>query len=372
MVVQFCAGIIYMWSVFKQPVADYLKWSADSAGLTSSIMLAMFVFGIILGGRAQDKLGPGRVTFAGSVLIGMGMAATSLATPNTPWLVWVTYGVVGGFGVGTVYTSTIAVVQKWFPDRRGFASGMTVSAFGFSLVVFAPLATALIKALDVMSVFFIFGMSFLVICGVSSLFLQNPPQQAAAAQAAQRRMYSPSQILKTRQFYLLVGGLFFTLPAYFILNPNFKSLALERGLSENLAVLGVMITGIGSACGRLAVSWVSDKIGRKAAMLSIAGIILAATLLMIIAQGYLYLVCITLIAFGFGGAAGVYAAMTAESFGSKHSGMNFGLVMLGFGASALVFPLISKDLTVSFILAASTCAVAMLLVALMRNPKAMQ
>jgi OFA family oxalate/formate antiporter-like MFS transporter len=182
MVVQFCAGIIYMWSVFKGPVGDKLAWSG--AALTANIMLAAFVLGIIFGGRAQDKLGPGPVTLAGSVLIGAGMACTALATPSAPWLVYITYGAVGGFGVGTVYTSTIAVVQKWFPDRRGFASGMTVSAFGFSLVVFAPLATALIAKIGVMAVFVVFGAGFLVVCGVSSLFLRNPPEGYAPPRAA--------------------------------------------------------------------------------------------------------------------------------------------------------------------------------------------
>jgi len=95
---------------------------------------------------------------------------------------------------------------------------------------------------------------------------------------------------------------------------------------------------------------------------------------MIAAEGALFLICIVLVSFGFGGAAGVYAAMTTESFGTKYGGMNFGLVMIGFGASALVFPMIAKQLTAggsytsSFALAAATCAIAVVLVLLMKNP----
>ena len=380
MIIQFCAGIIYMWSVFRGPVSAHLNWDAGSASLTSSIMLAMFVLGIILGGYAQDKIGPKKVTLAGSIMIGSGMACTGLITGNTPWLVYITYGVIGGLGVGTVYMSTIAAVQKWFPDKRGFASGMIVSAFGFSLVVFAPLAKSMLSGMGVPNTFIIFGISFFVVCGFCALFIQNPPEgympdgYKPAQTANTKRQYSPKEIIKTKQFYLLAGGLLFTLPAYFILNPVFLSLGADRGLTEELALIGVSMTGISSAAGRLIVSWASDKTGRKPAMVAIAVIILCASLTMIVGQGILFLTCIVLISFGFGGAASVYSAMTAESFGTKYGGMNFGLVMIGFGISALVSQNISKELTAggnytsSFVLAAVTCAVAIVLVLLMKNP----
>lgn len=380
MIIQFCAGIIYMWSVFRGPVSAHLNWDAGSASLTSSIMLAMFVLGIILGGYAQDKIGPKKVTLAGSIMIGSGMACTGLITGNTPWLVYITYGVIGGLGVGTVYMSTIAAVQKWFPDKRGFASGMIVSAFGFSLVVFAPLAKSMLSGMGVPNTFIIFGISFFVVCGFCALFIQNPPEgympdgYQPAQTANTKRQYSPKEIIKTKQFYLLAGGLLFTLPAYFILNPVFLSLGADRGLTEELALIGVSMTGISSAAGRLIVSWASDKTGRKPAMVAIAVIILCASLIMIVGQGILFLACIVLISFGFGGAASVYSAMTAESFGTKYGGMNFGLVMIGFGVSALVSQNISKELTAggnytsSFVLAAATCAVAIVLVLLMKNP----
>jgi len=383
MVIQFCAGIIYGWSVFRGPVSAHLGWDPGAAALTSSIMLAMFVIGIIAGGYAQDKSGPMKATLTGSIFIGAGMICTSLVPAGAPWLVYVTYGCVAGLGVGAVYMSTIAAVQKWFPDRRGFASGMIVCAFGLSLVIFAPLAKIMLDNLGVPYTFLIFGTVFLVICGVSSFLINNPPEgylpagYAPSRTAAAKRQYSPKEILKTKQYYLLVGAMLFTLPAYFILNPVFMSLGAERGLSEGLAVLGVSLTGISSAAGRLAVSWASDKLGRKQAMIAIAAIILCASLIMTVAAGALFLVCIMLISFGFGGSASVYSTMTAESFGTKYGGMNFGLVMIGFGASALIFQNVAKAMTAggnytgSFVLAAVTCAIAAVLVLMMKNPKKM-
>ncbi len=380
MLIQLCAGIIYMWSVFKGPVAQHLEWEPSKAAFTSSIMLAVFVLGIILGGRAQDKIGPKPVTVFGSVLISLGMILTAFVTKAAPWLVYITYGIIGGLGTGIVYTATVSVVQKWFPDKRGFATGFMVAAFGFSLVIFAPLTNTLLTGVGVPKTLLIFGGVFLVLCVACSLRIDNPPAGyappgfVAAKMNVTKKQYSTGEMLKTRQFYLICLSLLCILPAYFILNPLFMTLGAERGLSKELAVLGVMITGVASASGRLLTSWVSDLIGRKQAVYSIILITMLAILTMIVAQGALFLICIAAIAFGFGGAAGVYPAITADNFGTKHMGLNYGCVMVGFGVSALVFPIISNHLvksgsyTTSFILAAATCAIAFVLVLLQKRP----
>jgi len=380
MLIQLCAGIIYMWSVFKGPVAQHLQWDPAQAALTSSIMLSVFVLGVILGGRVQDSIGPKFVTVAGSVLISLGMILTAFVTPQAPWLVYITYGVIGGLGVGTVYTATVSVIQKWFPDKRGFATGFMVAAFGFSLVIFAPITSALLADRGVPATFITFGVIFFIICVLCALRIDNPPAGYTppgfiqAKSHATKKQYTTAEMLKTRQFYLITLSLFCILPAYFILNPLFITLGAERGLSKEMAVLGVMITGIASAAGRLLTSWISDIIGRKQAVCTIILITMASILAMIVAQGVLFIVCIAAIAFSFGGAAGVYPAITADNFGTKYMGLNYGCVMIGFGTSALIFPVISNMLvksgvyTASFLLAAATCLIALVLVLMQKNP----
>ncbi|MHC1696074.1 MAG: OFA family MFS transporter [Eubacteriales bacterium] len=379
MLIQLCAGIIYMWSVFKNPVAAYLDWDPAKASLTSSIMLCAFVAGIVVGGRAQDKLGPKAVVLSGSILISTGMLLTSLVNSSSPTLVYLTYGVISGFGVGSLYTTTVTIVQKWFADRRGFATGMMVSAFGFSLVIFTPLAKSLLASKGVPFTFTAIGVLFLVICVLCSLLISNPPAGWVPAgfkakAATTRRHYKTSEMLGTKQFYLIAFSMFFILSAYFIVNPMFISLGMERGLSEDFAVLGVMITGIASATGRLTFSWLSDLIGRKGAVLSVIAVTFVFALLLTFATGGLYIVCIAAIAFAFGGSAGVYPALTADNFGTKFGGLNYGCVMVGFGVSALVFPIISNNLKaadmfwMSFIVSAVACAVAAVLVLLIKKP----
>lgn len=372
MVIQLCAGIIYMWSVFKGPVSTHLSWDPASSAITSSIMLSTFVLGIIIGGRMQDKYSPSPVALAGGVLLGLGMVLSAFVPQSSPWLIYVFYGIIGGFGVGCVYTTTVSVVQKWFPDRRGFATGMMVGAFGFSLVLFAPLTKILLAEWGVPNTFLFFGILFIIICSLCSLFLNNPEvKQQGSTPASTQKQYTTKEMLKTKEFYFLTFSMFFLLPAYFILNPLFISLGVERGLSESVATFGVMLTGIASASGRLLISWFSDYVGRKAGIATISLITLTAALVMIFAQGILFLICIAAIAFSFGGSASVYAATAADLFGTKHMGLNYGCVMVGFGLSALIFQLLSSSLSVtySFIVAAATCVITLVLVAALKIPK---
>jgi len=376
MIIQLCAGIIYMWSVFKGPVSTHLSWDSASASITSSIMLATFVIGIIIGGRMQDKYSPAPVALAGSIFLGLGMILSSFTPQSSPWLIYVFYGIIGGFGVGCVYTTTVSVVQKWFPDKRGFATGMMVGAFGFSLVLFAPLTNMLLINWGVPKTFLFFGILFMVICSICSLLLSNPEtKQQGGMSVSTQKQYTTKEMLRTKEFYLLTLSMFFLLPAYFILNPLFKSLGMERGLTDSMATFGVMLTGVASASGRLLTSWFSDYAGRKSAITLISLITLVAALAMIFAEGILFLVCIAAIAFSFGGSASVYAATAADLFGTKHMGLNYGCVMVGFGVSALIFPIISNILsatgvyTYSFMVAATGCIITLILVAFLKIPR---
>ena len=376
MIVQLCAGVIYMWAVFKNPVAEYLERSPTDIALVSSIMLSAFVVGILVGGTLQDKFGPKIVAVIGSAIMSTGILATSFVTSGSADLIFFTYGIVGGLGVGIVYLCTIACVQKWFPDRRGFATGAMVGAFGFSLVIFAPLTKNLLEGVGVPETFRTIGIAFMIICVGVSLLLSNPPagytiSGAIAKKNSDQKQYTPREMVRTKSFYLISGSMFFILPAYFILNPNLVTLAAERGFS-GYAELGVMITGLFSATGRLLITWLSDRTGRTTALLLIALMTAAGIITMTFASGILFLVCVAIISLAFGGASGTYAAVTADHFGTKNMGTNYGIVTLGFGASALIFPFLSNaistpgDFTNAFILAAATCAVAFVLVLMLR------
>lgn len=375
MIIQLCAGVIYMWAVFKDPVSVYLERSSNDIALVSSVMLSSFVLGILFGGVLQDRYGPQLITLAGSLIMSSGILATSFVTSDFASLIFLTYGAIGGLGVGMVYLCTVTCVQKWFPDKRGFATGAMVGSFGFSLVIFTPLATYLLEEMGVPLTFRILGSLFMIICIISSLILVNPPEGFAAPgniTDTGKKQYTPSEMVRTKEFYLITISLFLVLPAFFILNPHLVTLATDRGFAE-YATMGVMITGLFSAIGRLLITWMSDKTGRISSMVLVAVMTAIGVLALTVATGMLFLVCVAIISLSFGGASGVYAAVTADHFGTKNMGTNYGIVIMGFGASALIFPFLSNtisspgDMTNSFILAAVTCILALILVLMLRT-----
>ena len=377
-IIQFCAGILYMWSVFKQPVVDHLSWDPNASALTASVMLVAFVGGILIGGRILDKIGPKITCLAGSIMLSIGILASSFVTPSAPYMLYLTYGIIGGFGVGTVYTCTVSPIQKWFFDRKGFATGLMVGAFGFSLVLFAPLADYLIDTFGISSTFQIFGLAFLVICVPASLLITSPSAEylnrlKGPSSPSSQKQYTTKEMLRTKSFYLIMVSLFLVLPAFFILNPIAKTFGAEH--TDGLETLAVMIIGVCSASGRLFITWVSDRIGRMNSLFFIAITPIIGALAITFAYDYAFLACVALIAFAFGGAAGIYAIVTSDHFGVQNMGSNYGFVMLGFGASALIFPFISTqlssdgDYTISFVIAAVACAASMVCILMLNALK---
>ena len=376
---QLFLGILYVWSVFVEPVHAEYAWDVASVKLTSSFMISFFVLGILVGGNLQLKLGAQRVVLLGGLMLAAGMLITALLPAGAAFFMYVTYGVIGGFGVGAAYNAIITAAQKWFPERRGFATGVSVCAFGFSTVIFAPLIEALIRQFGLRPTFFILAGAFCVVVLALFTFIRLPPDQGAAAGAAapvaqplDKKQYAMSETIKTRQFYFITLSLMLGTAAFFILNPSFKSLAAERGLDASLGTAIVMLTGIANALGRLGAPLLSDKIGRERADITILLTTAACALLLSFASGFLFMAAIAMIAFCYGGFSGIYPVLTADYFGIKNVGSNYGAVMVGFALSALTFPMVFGLITnviVKFIILSSLAAAGAVLVMLLIKSK---
>jgi len=349
-ILQLFLGIIYVWSVFVIPVKDFYGWSVDSVKLTSSFMLCFFVIGILAGGKLQTKIGVKITTLIGGLMVAAGMLATALipAGGKAPvFLIYLFYGIVGGFGVGAGYNANISCAQKWFPQNRGFATGISVCAFGLSTVIFAPLVTTLISKLGenaVKNTFLILAGGFAAAVLLLFNFIKTPEQVPnAAAPVLKGKQYTTLEMIKTLRFYLIALSLMFGTSVFFIILPSLKELAVNRGLAS-FATGIVMFTGIANALGRLGAPLMSDKIGREMADI----IILAATALgafgLCFANGVLLIVIIAVVAFCYGGYSGLYPVLTSGNFGIKNIGSNYGAVMVGFMLSALLFPIVIKKI----------------------------
>ncbi len=346
----FCLGIIYIWSIFNKPVMTYFNNWADSA-FTFNIMLVTFVLGILIGGRIQDKKGPRIVVLIGGILFAAGILLSSIIPPSLPWMFAVCYGGIAGFGVGMAYTSTISCVQKWFPDRRGLASGIMVSAFGVSTVAFGPLASAMLTtwSISLGNTLQILAIAFFAVVIIFVWFIKNPPEGYMAdlkpktnAAPATKEQFTPSEALRTPQMYFTIICMAMLTLSYFIIIPKVAALSTAGKDFADFAVLTVSLSGVASAVGRLVMPILSDYKGRKFAFMILFIVILASMAALIFVTGPICIVLIWAVAFCYGASAGVFPALTADYFGPKNMGANYGLVMIGFAGAAVLAGSISS------------------------------
>lgn len=370
--VQLCAGILYVWSVFRQSAIDYFGWSAASVDLVSALMLFCFCFGNLAGGAWQDRVGPRRVAFVGVPLFGAGVLLSSLWRPGAPiGLFYFSYCLVAGFSSGLAYGPMLCCVQRWFPGRRGFATGLAASAFGLSTVVFAPLASRLLTALGLPATLRILGAAFLAV-GVCACLLIRVPEEQPAAAAEPDGSLTPGQAVRRLPFWLLFLSCFLYNGTWNMLTPLIKSLGLERGLTAGAATLCVSLTGLANAAGRLLMSSLSDRLGRLRTLTLLCGATAAAALGLIAAGGAAYFGLVLLAAFAFGGPAAINPAATTDFFGPRYTGSNYGIIMLALGISSVTFNALSSALraatggyTATFVVGAATAALAAATVAVM-------
>ena len=378
--IQLTLGIAYIWSVFQTGVADSI-FNGDNAaaGLTFSLLLATLTIGSVIGGKLTAKYSTRFVVFIGGIILSAGFFLASFVTAGSSWLLWLSYGVMGGAGMGFTYSTTIACAQKWFPHKKGLVTGIIVSALGFGGVVFTPIVESLISAFGGVGIgepktFMVLSGVFLVVCTVGSLFLKNPPEgymaDSTAANSDQAKVvkdYAPMEMLKTPQFYLIILTYMLACMGGLMMIGFAKPIAVAKGLADS-ATIGVLAISMFNSIGRLFWGIVSDKIGRKNTIILLLAGSAVLSLFVTSVNGYLIYVLIALIGFFYGGLISIFPSLTADTFGSKYMATNYGFVLLGFGAGAILSSQIAgyyknvagQDITLMFpaFIIASCCAIA--------------
>ncbi len=350
--IQLCLGTAYIWGVFQKGVASYLFAGNNAdAGLAFSILLSMLTLGSTIGGYLQNRFSTRPVVITGGLILALGFFLASLTPPSAGWLIWITYGVVGGFGMGMTYSTTIACCQKWFPDKRGFITGIIVSALGFGGVAFTPLAETLIKTygggtagVGELVSFRWFSVIFLIVCTVGGLFVNNPPKgyipegwtPPAPKTGVSKRDFTPKEALKTPQFYAITATLMLACLAGLMMIAFGKTIAGYQPELKTIAVAGVFAVTLFNSFGRLFWGFVSDKIGcRKTVMILLVATAVLVLLVKLVVTNVLFFVLVAAIGFLYGGYLGTFPAFTADYFGAKHVSMIYGMVLLGFGIGAV-------------------------------------
>jgi OFA family oxalate/formate antiporter-like MFS transporter len=347
---QVALGAVYAWSVFRAPLVKQFGWSISEVTLTFTI--SIFVLGIsaFLGGLWLNRKGPRVVAVTGGILYGLGVFLASFSADKLWWL-YLSYGLIGGIGLGLSYIVPVAVLVKWFPDRRGLITGIAVGGFGAGALITAPVATRLIQSVGVLNTFAYLGIAYLIVTVVASLFMQNPPEDwkpdgwsPSTSQVLQRagRNYTLGEALKTWQWYALWLLLFLnTFAGISIISqeaPIFQELV---GVSAVVAASMVGIASIGNAFGRVFWAWVSDLITRRATFFVMFGLqVLLFWLLPSITAVSLMTIITFVVLMCYGGGFGTMPAFAADYFGSKNVGPIYGLMLTAWGCASAVGPLL--------------------------------
>jgi len=380
---QLCVGILYMWGVFQPYVAAYHGWEPSGTAMTSAFMIVAFVAGTIASGAVQERIAPRIVALAGAVLFCSGIFLTSLLPSDPLWLIYVTYSGLSGVGTGLVFSTSLAVVQKWYAARMGMATGLCVGAFGLSIVIFTPVAEKLLSSGGVPFAFRTLSIIFFVITVTAGAFLKNPDKEYYYAELTKVvapeniKQFKPRQMLKSMSYYYIMASMFTLSAAYLIIVPFIRTIAEARGMGTFIGLAAIMLSGVANASGRMLMPAVSDKIGRTTSIIICALISAFACILMIFAVGIWYVAAVFLIAFAYGGSSGVNPVITTELFGARYSGANYGLVLIGIAASSIVFSKLSMkinaegmltgDFSSSLVLSALLCAVPILMMLMLKK-----
>ena len=346
-VMQVALGAVYAWSVFRTPLVKTFHWTIGEVTLAFTIAIFTLGFASFLGGLWMRHAGPRIVAITGGALYGLGVFLASFSDHGLAVL-YLTYGVVGGAGLGLGYIVPIATLVKWFPDKRGFITGVAVAGFGAGALITAPLATRLIIETGVLHTFAILGVAYFILVISAGWFMVNPPagyraqEVSAARNAAARRDYSLGEALRTWQWYALWAMLFLNVCAGISIISQAAPMAQEiTGSTAAAAAAMVGIISIANGAGRFLWAWLSDVIGRRWVFVSMFLIQTGVFFLLTSVTSYgLFTLLAFLVLLCYGGGFGTMPAFAADYYGQKDVGSIYGLMLTAWGFGSAVGPLL--------------------------------
>ncbi|HLI88297.1 MAG TPA: OFA family MFS transporter [Ktedonobacteraceae bacterium] len=347
---QLALGSVYAWSTFLLPVMNLYHAARPAANLTFSLVLVALGITAGFGGYFNNRFGPRVVATAGGLLYGLGVILAAFTAGNL-FLLYLTFGIIGGIGVGLGYIVALAMLIKWFPDRRGFITGLAVAGFGGGAVITGPVAASLIKSVGVSNTFLYLGIAYLIVIVVAAQFFRTAPPDYAPAgwtpSARQQeirttREYTLPEALRAVRWYVLWFILALNVTAGAALISVASPLAQKfAGVDAITAATIVIVIGVFNATGRLFWGWLSDGIGRPFAFLSMFVIQIVVFVLLAITRNFgLLLVLAAIVGLCYGGGFGTMPAFAADFFGPRNAGTIYGAMLTAWSAGGIVGPIL--------------------------------
>jgi MFS family permease len=414
--IQLALGAIYAWSLFTKPLTapdGGYGFTAGEAAWVFSVGLASFASFMVLAGRWQAKIGPRPVALVGGVVLGAGYVLAGFFG-TTFWAQLFLIGFVGGAGIGLAYVVPIAVLVKWFPDMKGLITGLAVAGFGFGATIWVKAGGSWFGLVEsftmfglppVQATFALYGLIFLAMVVLGGLVMINPPEgfrpdgweppaPTESSTATGAVDFTTREMLRTPQFYMIwftfvCSGLAGLMVIYCVklfgidaLKFGPAKLAVED--ASVVAGTAMALYAIMNGLGRILWGAISDRTGRKAALVAMC-IFQAAAMFSFYFIGSAEIGLIVgacIIGFNFGGNFALFAAATADFFGNRNVGLNYGPVFLAYGVAGIAGPQIAgafKDAAVGatdasawlppFVIAGVACVVGAALMLVVKPPR---
>jgi OFA family oxalate/formate antiporter-like MFS transporter len=347
-VMQVALGAVYAWSVFRIPLTRAYGWSISQVTLTFELAILVLGFAAFVGGLWMKRAGPRRMAMIGGLCYGLGVILAGQSHGHLG-LLYLTFGVLGGFGLGLCYIVPVATLIKWFPDKRGMITGLAVAGFGAGALVTAPVAQRLIPTVGLPATFGILGSAYLIAVVGSAFFMKNPPEgysppgwkpdSAQRKQDATRNL-SLGEALRTWQWYALWAMLFLNTMAGISIISQAAPMAQEIARTSAATAAGMVgIISIANAAGRFLWAWVSDFIGRRQVFLIM--FLTQLVLFVVLSRGQSFAslaACAFIVLFCYGGGFGSMPAFAADYFGSANVGSIYGLMLTAWGFAGVCGP----------------------------------
>lgn len=383
------AGVLYAWSILKAPLAAEFGWGASSLALNFTLAMSLFCIGGLLGARISKGAGHRVALIIAGILSAAGFALTAMLQGVSVVLLYVTYGILAGLGIGIAYNVVIATVSAWFPDKKGLCSGCLMMGFGASALVLGNAADALFKSnLGWRMTYVILGVGICVVLVLAGLLLRRPdgqtvlPQPKAAksnaGEAFERQDYTSAQMLCRPSFWLAFVCISFLAAVGSSAISFAKDLALSVNAPEALAVSLVGVLSVCNGIGRILTGALFDAIGRRKTMLlaNVITICAASVTLIAVWIGSLPLciagLCLT--GMSYGACPTITAAFTSSFFGMKYFSTNMAFMTFTVMGGSLIATVSNKVLevtggyTATFAMLLALTVAALVLNACIRKP----
>ena len=385
-VMQLGLGAVYAWSVFREPLSTHYGTGITQVNVAFFLAILLIGFAAFVGGRWMQRSGPRIVGITGGIFYGVGVFLAWFAGANYV-ILWLTYGLLAGIGLGLGYIVPLQTLPKWFPDRPGLATGLAVAGFGGGSGLTVPVAQWLMSATgSPFPAFGILGIAYLIMVTGAAFFMKNPPEGYGASEQEESGAETEEPgwdfrtALGTWQWYVLWGILFLNVTAGLSLISDAKAMATSiGGASTALALTFVVILAVANALGRVGWAWLSDYIGPRNVFITMF-LLQAVLFLLLPTLGYGAFVIFTILSFiiltCYGGGFGTMPAFVGAYYGAGNIGTIYGPLLTAWGAATLGAPVIlavSTDATGSYDLAlyitAGIALVSTILPLIVRPPK---